>query len=406
MSTHSRHCLRMPAPDLAAAEAWAGDCPERALWLGTEAFEVGEGFTEHIVREVIRAPQGATKPPNGARLFALQWAADPSTTAPHALRSLFNAGAAGAIVLPAPGSILPACGFLCHPHGAGIDGLDALHLAGAGLRRIDLSQWAERGVQRPAAVRPRPAWRRLAGTRIVVVGAMHGAAVALALADHGARHLALLDDGGRVDLAALSCMEGLVPEAIGQFKVDALADAVAARSGHAVVAHACDAKGLHDALSRLLPDIVICCDADRVRRAVLAAWCGQRQRLWLDIATTSPALVRGASGHATLRVYLPALPEANATADAAQPHSRDLFDDLPLPVTSAATAIDPALQHHCAQATVQALHELLRGRIPQPLRIQVSAAAPADACVIEADDSGDFHGYPGAYLAAQPTAVH
>ncbi|OGB07586.1 MAG: hypothetical protein A3E25_12440 [Burkholderiales bacterium RIFCSPHIGHO2_12_FULL_69_20] len=198
-------------------------------------------------------------------------------------------------------------------------------------------------------------------------------------------------------------------------------DRLARRGGGAAAALAREDARLHDMLSSLQPDIVVGCHPDPVRRAALAAWCAERQRVWIDIATLQPQAPPSASAGATLRVLLPTLHGPADGTGAAPPSSRELFDDLPLPgpyVPHAALRLATlstylTLQRHVARAAVNAVMDLLRGRAPPAIRIcvQTAPAGRNQRCIVEElesdGDGDDYMPWAGTPAAdARVSAAH
>ena len=114
-------------------------------------------------------------------------------------------------------------------------------------------------------------------------------------------------------------------------------------------------------------------------------------------------------------MHLPALRPTGDGSGAARRRSRDRFAELALPRVGTALADEPvtalALRQHSARAAMQAVHELLRGRVPLPVHIRVAAGAggQARACIAEADDGDDGNadwGPVGAQFAAPAAAMH
>ncbi|MBL8726583.1 MAG: hypothetical protein JNK49_21250, partial [Planctomycetes bacterium] len=307
------------------------------------------------------------------RNFVLLWAADPldlmSRTLPHVLEARHT----GVVVLPTTDPKVPARGFVSAGAGS-VHGLDAVHVAGPGLTCVNITVLgnAPTGTALPGC-------RDLARLRIAVVGAELASHVALELVHSGATRLNLLDDGGRVELHTLGLLADIEPECIGEFRAYAVATRLRSRWQVDVEPQAGDAQGIASALDRINPDVVIVCESDMSRRAVVSLWCGDRLRMLVEVVPDSPWLRRLGDAGAIVRARMPGTAVASRAGCAAA-RTPDVLDNPPLPVPGSRIAslgrhdlaLRLALFQRAARAAATSLNAIVRGQMPPNLRIRVT----------------------------------
>lgn len=354
----NRRDLRIALPTYDAATAWLDQNPGGKLHLVTQALQ--DAGAEYLVRELLPpAPHPSTE-----RSVVFWRDPHPIEAAARVLPALMGAGAAGLLCLPVAGSVARPCGWVI-VDGCGIEGLDAVHVAGPGLRLIELD-WGRAGT----AVQPMAASRRLAGVKVALVGDAAALEVYTAeLIHHGAEQL---------DLLAV--------EPGGAAEVDALAGRLGACTGACLTVHGCGALVIEAALSLARPEIVIGCEAGC--GAAVRRWCATRLRVLVEAVRLQPKRFRPAS--TIVHAVLPAVPAAYR-ADSGAPAQHDLFGNLPIPPRPAferqGGGIGAALRKHAARAAAQTAARIVRGDRPEPMLLSADGGPCRGQMQLRADSS-------------------
>jgi hypothetical protein len=380
--------MRVSSAVFDAGSEWASARADRSLLLTVDDIHVAGGRREILVRRSMLVEGALPAAPKGAKTMVMRWVANPTDAAVRDLGEMARLNHLGGVYLPLGSDAKPR-GVL-RAGDSGIWNISELNIVGPGLRRISLTVPEVCGPMTRPSSAPSPCQPLVAlvpnvliGLKFAIVGTGLGSHVAAALTALGARHFSLIDDGGRVDLDALTTLAEVRVEQFGQFSVDAVADSLRGRFGVDVEATACESQGLAAALSRTMPDLVIASESDPARRAAVWNWCCERQRILIQVVDEEPGWQDLGALAARVHVLLPC---GTVEARCRQSFLRRSAESRPvlrlanssMPEFEDAAQV-AALRHRVAGAVSLAVIELIRGTMPATTRWCVRARVSAGA---------------------------